>query len=172
MTKGKEPQVEIGPNGQITAQSPVRRNMPIGIRQIQPLEVESIDTVPARYFALALVELKKQMASIAKMVKDHSRPVDEYNPQSLAPESGMSLTLQPQWEVGEVIESIVINGPPAGAVTLQLGDRVWSLIIPASGILVMSPVKVILSRSDIRMLVAAVPGEYFLELMGFCDDRT
>jgi hypothetical protein len=54
---------------------------------------------------------------------------------------------------------------------LQLGDRVWSLTLPASGILVMSDVNILLGRNDRRVLTSSLPGEWTLELTGFADNR-
>lgn len=153
---------------------PHRAGIPeeIHVRQPDDVEVESIETVPAKYIALALVHLRNQIANLAKMAEDHSRPFDEYTPQVLTPESMTNVTVQPGWEVPEIVQSIVVTGPTGTpAFTLQLGDRFWNLTLPAEGILVISPVSIMLSRSDNRVLTPSAPGEWSLELMGYCDDR-
>ena len=56
-------------------------------------------------------------------------------------------------------------------VIVQLGDRVWNLTIPFTGVLELSPKKLILAYQDIRQLTAAIPGAYSLELLGVADVR-
>jgi hypothetical protein len=55
--------------------------------------------------------------------------------------------------------------------TLQLGDRQWSLTMPASGVLVIAPLSLMLSRADRRLVSSASPGNWTLELMGWGDER-
>src|SRR5579862_2772961 len=127
------------------AQNPF--NQEIHTRHITPIDVTDIEAAPMKYVALALVQLRDEIRSLATMIADRSRLVDEYNVQSLTPESMTQITVTPIFEVGEVIESIIITGPAAGTATLQLGDRVWSLVMPASGILVIgAPLTILLSR--------------------------
>jgi hypothetical protein len=141
------------------------------IRQEQNSRVPDIEQAPLKYIALALVHLRQELAKLPRMIEDQSRPVDEYVAQEvIAATVSSPLLILPQWEVSEKITSIVIIGP-AGAVTLQLGDRIWPLTIPATGVIVISPVAVLLSRSDLRQLTFATPGVYSVELMGFCDTR-
>lgn len=152
--------------------SPPRAGIPDAIRLHQPAD-ESIvphQELPAKFFALAMTDLKAQMAKVAQMIEDQSRPVDEYQPMTLTAEATQNVSVPPQWEVTEKIHSVLILGP-AGPVTVQLGDRTWNLVIPASQFLLISPVLLILSRQDARILTAATPGQYNLELMGYCDER-
>lgn len=153
------------------SQSP-RSGVPEALHLHQPsVKAEpGTDVVPAKYFALAMVKLHAQMGKLAAMIEDNSRPVDEYQPMTLAAELTQNVNVPPQWEVTEVIKSIVVTGP-AGAVSLQLGDRTWNVVIPASQILVIAPIRMILSRQDVRILTAGTPGQYNLELMGNCDER-
>jgi hypothetical protein len=114
--------------------------------------------------------LVKQLGDFARQVENRARVVDEYQVQSSVAASESTVTVQPIYDlVPEKIESIIITGP-AGAVTLQLGDRFWNLTIPATGIIVIAPVAVLLNRNDIRQLSGA-PGSYSLELMGIADER-
>jgi hypothetical protein len=56
-------------------------------------------------------------------------------------------------------------------VTLQLGDRFWNLVIPATGILEISPKRLMLAPYHQRILTATFPGQYALELLGYADVR-
>ena len=140
-------------------------------RQVEPLEAPDIDEAPNQYIVKGLLKLHEQANNLARMADDRSRPVDEYRVQTLVPDSELTITVQPQYDyMPERIESVIVTGP-AGAVTLQLGDRTWALTIPASGILVIAPVSFLLSRNDYRQLTSATPGDYSLELMGWADER-
>jgi hypothetical protein len=141
--------------------------------QVLPVTVPEIEQVPQKYIALALVHLRNQLARVAKMAEDWSLIVDEYTPMSLSPESELVLTVQPSYEITEYIMEVLVIGPAAATVTLQLGDRVWPLILPATGYISinLAPAGFPLSRSDVRQLTATVAGEYFLELMGRADNR-
>lgn len=146
------------------------------LRQPSKVQTPDIEQVPNKYIALALVHLRNQIAKLVNMIDDRSKPVDEYNVQSLAPESdavGSTLLLQPQYEVSEIIEGVLVTGPAGGTGTIQLGDRVWPFVIPASQILYIGgPLGVCLGRSDPRQLtVIGTAGEYTLELMGHADAR-
>ena len=142
------------------------------LRQPQQPQVPDIEQEPMKYIALALVHLRNEFSRLPAMIEDRSKPVDVYQPQTLGPESNMSITLQPQWEDPEFIESVLITGPAAATGTIQLGDRIWPFVIPASQILFIgAPLGICLSRSDARILTAAVAGEYTFELMGHADTR-
>ena len=132
--------------------------------------VPDIEQAPMKYIALALVHLRNELAKLPVMLEDNSHPVDEYQPQELIADATSNITLNPQWEVPEIIRAVLITGP-AGAVTLQLGDRTWNLTIPAAGFILISPLWLLLSRSDNRILTAASAGNYTLELMGHADTR-
>lgn len=144
--------------------------MQIPTRQLSGISTADIEREPMKYVALALVHLRNQNANLAQQIADHSRPFDEYLPRTLTGDSETSINLQPTFESTERVESIIITGPP-GNVSLQLGDRLWALTIPATGILVIAPVHITLERSDNRQLTAATPGQYSLELMGYVDER-
>lgn len=140
----------------------------------QPVNPETDDTEKeSRTFEeLGLADLREQLSTIARHAENRANPVDEYNS---VPVSGggssVAVTVSPTYEyMPEKIEAIIITGP-AGAITLQLGDRVWPLIIPATGILVIAPIAIMLGRSDARILTPAVPGVYSLELCGIADRR-
>jgi hypothetical protein len=138
-----------------------------------PVPTQAADAeilAPAEFVANAFAQIKRDIRNIAKMIQDVGRPVDEYNAQEWNADAEITLNILPQWEFAEKIESIIVVGP-AGACTLQLGDRVWPLVIPASGILTIAPVGVMLDRTDIRQLTAASPGAYSVELMGYADTR-
>jgi hypothetical protein len=121
---------------------------------------------------LGKAEFAEQMATLARTVENRANPVDEYNSAAVTGAgSAAVITVQPTYEyMPEKIESIVITGPP-GNVTLQLGDRIWAMSIPATGILTIGYVALILGRSDARILTPASAGVYTLELMGIADRR-
>lgn len=53
--------------------------------------------------------------------------------------------------------------------TLKLGKRVWNLLLPPTGILVIAPVQFSLGRNDDRILTSPVPGDWALELCGYAN---
>jgi hypothetical protein len=140
-------------------------------RQVPPVEAPDIDQAPNQYIVKGLLKMHEQLQNLARQADDRSRLVDEYRTQTLVADSELSITVQPQFDyMAERIESVLVTGP-AGAVTLQLGDRFWSLVIPASGIIVIAPVSFLLQRNDYRILTSVTPGDYGLELMGWADER-
>lgn len=140
----------------------------------QPVEPTTTDQeqVSAGYDALGAAAMAEQLASIARAAENRANIVDEYNSAAVSG-AGSSAVIEvfPTYEyMPEKIESIVITGP-TGAVTLQLGDRIWQLSIPATGILTIGYVGLILGRGDRRILTPAAAGTYTLELMGIADRR-
>lgn len=140
------------------------------LRQPEKVQVPDIEQEPMKYMALALVHLRNALAKLPKMIEDQSRPVDEYRVQSNAADSVTQINLPPQWETPELIKSVLITGP-AGTVTLQLGQRFWTLTVPAAGFILIAPLFLQLARDEPRILTPAVPGQYTLELMGHADER-
>jgi hypothetical protein len=176
MSRGKTSPFEVPQpvqsEGGYGAQYVPRRAKPdIPVRQPTGPGVSDIESQPQKYTALALIHLRNEMARLAVQIEDRSRPVNEYQPQEIVGELETTITVQPQWETTERITSIILTGP-AGPVTLQLGDRIWPLTIPATGIIVISPISIFLGRNDTRTLTAATPGQYGLELSGYCDSRS
>lgn len=146
----------------------VRPDTPV--RQPVPLTADAIDKEPMKFIALALSQLHRQFKRVATAIEDHSMPVDEYQTQTPTGPVTNTLTLQPQYETGERIESITVVGP-AGAATVTLGDRVLPLTIPASGIIVIAPVAMYIARDDTRQLTTATAGQINLILGGYADTR-
>lgn len=145
----------------------------IHTRQPVPPTVKDVETAePAGYESLGLEELRDQLGTIGRALENRANPVDEYNSAAISgAASSASITVQPTYEyMPEKIEAIIIAGP-GGTVTLQLGDRIIPLTIPASGILVIAPVAMMLGRSDARILTPSAAGTYLLELMGVADRR-
>lgn len=137
-----------------------------------PIGAQDVEEFVPQYIAAGMLAMREVLGEIARQAENRSNPVDEYNS---APITGAAtsnvVSVFPTYEyMPEKIESVLIGGP-AGAVTLQLGDRVLPLAIPVSGILVIAPVAIMLGRNDLRQLSAATPGVYFLELMGVADRR-
>lgn len=144
---------------------------PIHGRQVGPTTVTDREMpAPAEYVANALAEMRRNLQDLVKVRVDDTKVFDQYLPQGLLGNSVSVITLQPSYEYTERVEAIIITGPP-GNVTLQLGDRIWNLVIPAGNILIIATVAIYLSRSDTRQLSAASAGAYTLELMGHADAR-
>lgn len=73
---------------------------------------------------------------------------------------------------GSTYSATLLLTPSNFPVALQLGDRFWpNLAIPPTGVLELSPKKLILSFQDMRQLTATFPGVYALELLGTADVR-
>lgn len=131
------------------------------------------DDTPPDYMHEVLTNLKKAISDFTMLVEDQSHRVNEYQGMSLNGESLLQLTLSPDYDMlDEIIESVTVTGPPTTAFTLNLGKRAWStLVLPASGILIIAPVRMSLGRNDVRMLTSAVAGNWTLELTGYADTR-
>jgi hypothetical protein len=130
-------------------------------------EIES-----TRYMLAALTKVHEQLDNLARLTENRSHVVDEYQPETLATDTETQISVIPTYEyMNEKIESVIVTGPPSATVTLQLGDRFWSLVIPASGILVIGYIGILLGRNDPRVLTASVAGDYGLELCGVADRR-
>ena len=142
----------------------------IGLREPIPLNAPGEKT-PAEYMAEALVELRDNLKAILKMAGDSTKVFDQYQPQTLIAESETNILLQASWEYTERVETVLITGPVAASVTVQLGDRVWPLVIGVSGFISLTRLGVLLGRSDTRQLTATTPGNYSFELMGHADNR-
>jgi hypothetical protein len=140
----------------------------------QPVQPETTEqeTTEAGFSTLGAAQLAEQLEIIARLTENRANRVDEYNTAAITGAgSSASVTVQPTYEyMPELIESIIVTGVP-GNITLQLGDRVWALTIPASGLLVIAPVRLLLSRTDNRILTPAAAGVFTLELMGIADRR-
>ena len=159
----------LPPNGRIPNGS--RLAAPIFTRNPNP-PIDPVDEQKAvfSFLAAGIHAMVKQLGQLARQVDNRSFVVDEYQVQGSLGTTESVVTVNPTYDYKpEKIESIVITGP-AGAVTLQLGDRLWNLTIPATGVIVIAPVAILLNRNDLRQLSGA-PGNYSLELMGIADER-
>jgi hypothetical protein len=134
---------------------------------------EDVEQTSADYMAEGLLRYREALTDIARQAENRAHPVDEYNTVPLSGGSTESiLTIMPIYEyMPEKIESIIVSGPAAATATLTLGDRAIPIVMPATGIIVIAPVAILLSRNDPRQLVSAVPGIWFVELMGIADAR-
>jgi hypothetical protein len=126
-----------------------------------------------QFVAKGFLELREKLGEIARQIENKGYPVDEYNTCTLTGASSEStVSLLPTYELmPEKILAVLVCGPPAAACTVILGDRQWPIVIPAAGIIPIGPVALVLGRSDPRQLVSTTPGTFFLELMGFADQR-
>lgn len=117
----------------------------------------------------SLMALKGSLGTLARLIENRGYPVDEYQ---TGTGTGTVVSLTPTYDyMPERIEAVIITGPPAGVISLQLGDRIWNLVMPATGVLTIAPLGVIIGRSDIRQLTAQASGQYTLELMGYGQRR-
>ena len=125
------------------------------------------------FIAEGLLSYREALTNLARQAENRSHPVDEYNTVPLSGgSSGVLLTIMPTYEyMPEKIESVIVSGPPAATATLTLGDRQLPLVVPASGVIVIAPVAIILGRNDTRQLTSAAAGIWFVELMGIADKR-
>jgi hypothetical protein len=140
----------------------------------QPVDPTATDKeqVSAGYTELGTEKLAEALSLLARQIENRSNVVDEYNSAAITGAgSSASVVVQPTYEyMPEKIESIIITGP-TGNVQLQLGDRIWQLSIPATGILTIGYCAIMLSRTDARILTPGTPGVYTLELSGVADRR-
>lgn len=140
----------------------------------QPVQPETTEqeTAEPGFETLGLEKFGEQLQTIARAAENRANVVDEYNSAAVTGAgSSASVTVFPTYEyMPEKIESIIITGP-TGLINLQLGDRLWALTIPATGILVIAPLALILGRSDPRILTPVAAGVFTLELMGVADRR-
>lgn len=122
----------------------------------------------------AVIRLERSISDATSLIEDNSHRVDEFQNLSSVAESVTSVQTTPDYDMYDaIIEAVVVTGPTTGNVpfTLQLGKRIWSLQLPATGILVLSPLKMSLGRDDQRLLTSATAGPWALELMGYADIR-
>lgn len=138
-----------------------RRNMTV------PDEEKPFD---ARELRNVMADFASRISDLGNLLEDKSHRVDAYNVTSSASEVNAAINLQPEYEVSEIIESVLIIGPTGTPTfSLQLGKRFWNLTLPASGVLVIAPVRISLNRNDPRILTPTTPGDWALELMGFAN---
>jgi hypothetical protein len=148
--------------------SPVYGDPSVG----QVTEVKDISADPSKAFLLAAnAKIGAELHDLATQLFDHSHPVDELQ----STESGgsaLSIECLPEYEVNEMINSIIVCAPPAAAVTLQLGYRYMSLVMPATGVIYLGgPLGLRLDRNDRRILTSGTAGPLLLELTGYADVR-
>jgi hypothetical protein len=138
-----------------------------------PIGTEDVEQVSPGFLAESLLRFREALSELAIQARNRGFLVDEYNSAPITGAATAStVTVLPTYEyMPEKIEAILITGPPAAAITVTIGDRVWSLIIPAAGVLTIAPVGIVLGRNDLRQLFCSTPGTFTLELMGIADRR-
>lgn len=139
----------------------------------EPIRTENAEQITPEFIRSGLLQLQEALGEIARQTENRGNPVDEYNTCSITGAATEStLTVLPTYEfMPEKIVGVIVSGTPSTAVTIILGDRQWPVIIPATGILIIAPIAIILGRNDIRQLTSVTPGQFFLELMGYADKR-
>jgi hypothetical protein len=133
-----------------------------------------MDTTPPNVYTFnQLARIERNLGAIARKISDRTKPVDEYEVNAVysAAESLTTVEVLPQFEISELITSVLVTGPPSTAFTLMLGDRQFGLLTDASGKLTLAPVGFLLDRSMRRVLTSATAGNWTLELMGHADAR-
>lgn len=137
-----------------------------------PLIVPDRESTPTEEYIKENVEiLKDAMRQITVFLDNATRLIDEHQGGQSFSELSTSIDVLPDFETGELIESIIIVAPPAAAVNVTLGSRHWALVIPATGFLVIAPVAIRLDQRDQRNLSCNTPGLLFMELMGHRDRK-
>lgn len=138
----------------------------------EPIFVPDRESEPSeKYLMRQIGRLEDALSRISQFVDNYVRRVDEQAGSRSFSETVTSLDVIPDFETGEIIESIIITGPP-GAVQVTLGSRHWPLVIPASGILVIAPISIKLDQRDPRNLTPNTPGgPYAMELCGRIDKQ-
>jgi hypothetical protein len=139
-----------------------------------PIRAADEEQFSPEFLAAGLMEMRESLGRLARVIENRSHPVDEYNTATLSGGVGVGaiVNLLPTYDqMNEKIIAAIVAGPPAASVTLVLGDRNIPMVIPAAGIIPVGPMGMILGRNDPRQLIAATPGAYFLELMGWADRR-
>jgi len=139
----------------------------------EPIGTENVEQISPEFIRSGLLRLQEALGTLARLTENRGNPVDEYNTVPITGAASEStLTVLPTYEMmPEKIVGVIVNGPPSTSITVQLGDRLWPVVIPATGILVIAPIALILGRNDDRKIIAQTPGNYFLELMGYADAR-
>lgn len=134
---------------------------------------EDIQQVSPEYLAQSLIKFHEALDEMARNAENRSHIVDEYNTVPLTGSATQStLIIQPTYEyMPEKIEAVIVAGPAAAVATILLGDRQIPVVIPATGIIVIAPVGILLNRNDPRQLSSVTAGIWFMELMGIADAR-
>lgn len=121
--------------------------------------------ISQQWLDAALSNLLRSLNDIAYLIQNQTDGVDEYLPQQVT-DATKSVTWQAQY-AHELITGIIITGPANAAFTLELGDRYWStLVMPSSGIMVISRIRLALKESDTRSLTTVTAGNWTVELTG------
>lgn len=117
--------------------------------------------------------LVRAFAGLTRYLEDKRRPVDEYQPVPNATETEGTVTVQAQFDrISARIISVLAWGPPNSTGTLTLGDCVIPVTIPASGVLPIGPLGLLLDHTDTRSLTLnQTTGNMGLRLMGWADER-
>src|ERR1700757_4537967 len=100
----------------------------------KPIRAEDAPQEVSPQFVLnSLMSLRESLGTLSRLIENRGYPVDEYN---TGAGTGTVLSLQPTYEyMPERIEAVIVTGPPSSTVTIQLGDRIWNVVIPAAGVL-------------------------------------
>lgn len=162
--------VTIGSGGNV---SRVKPHM-ISPRVAEPVSVPDLESEPPQKFHLiALMRIERQLQAIARRIASSVRVVDEYSiVGAYLGDSDTSVEVQPEYDtMPELITAVLVTGPVSTTFTLQLGNRNWNLATTANGFCLISPIGILLTRNDRRILTSATAGNWTLELTGRADER-
>lgn len=118
------------------------------------------------YIRQEMQQLRRVVSDLAYLIESRTTEVDEKAYAQLTAQLTQFST-QAEYQ-SEIIETIVVTGPPNSAFTLQLGSaaRVWNLNTGPNGFCNLINLKIRLDELDQRQLTSAVVGNWTLELMG------
>lgn len=146
-----------------------------GIHTRNPLPLQVPDTEAGfekEWLQNHFDRIVRSLVGLTRYFEDKSRPVDEYQPTPSSTEVQGTVTVQPQFDVmAERITSVMLWGPAAATGVLTLGDCAIPIVIPATGVMVLGPLGLLLERDDPRSLTLSPAGDIGLRLMGWADVR-
>lgn len=122
---------------------------------VPPVVADAPAPFTREYMEVLRKQFKNSIDDIAQYYIDVTNRVDEYRVQSLGGETLTSEALTPDYECDEIITGIIVTGPPGGTPVIKLGKRAWGVVMPATGLLLISPIQIKLGRSDDRLLIAS-----------------
>ena len=111
---------------------------------------------PPHYLEWLNTRMLRAQTGIARYFADLSRSVEEYAGESMElPTGETTLTVIPDYEPApECITSVLVTGPANTPFTLELGDRLMTLVTNASGFCLLAPVFIKLKPISKRLLTA------------------
>lgn len=94
--------------------------------------------IPATEFRYMLLDLRKAWADLGNVLEDRTHRVDEYQVQTLGSTLATQVALQPEYEVSEIIEAIIVTGPANEPASLQAATVPAGITNPAANATIVS----------------------------------